>query len=183
KKIKPRTVAIKRVFVFFGGSDPHNLTGMALQALSKPELASLEADIVIGENNPHKVEICELIKARENIHLHIQVDDISSIMAKADFAIGSGGVNTWERMCLGLFSMVITTADNQIHTVENLSAHKYIKYLGDHKIVSQSCIGVHIQNYVSKMTGNDRNILPIDGLGTNKIARHLRNGMKPIHEK
>ena len=79
--------------MFFGGLDPHNLTGMTLRALQS-QGSHLEVHAVIGENNPHRDEIHELVQLRNNTSLHIQVDDIASIMAKADFAIGSGGVNT-----------------------------------------------------------------------------------------
>ena len=41
-------------------------------------------------------------------------------MSKCDLAIASGGVNTWERLCLGLNSLVITVAENQIESMKNL---------------------------------------------------------------
>ena len=130
KRIKPRLEVVECVFVFFGGSDPHNLTGMTLRALSKPGLAHLEVHAVIGENNPHRDEIHELVQLRNNTSLHIQVDDIASIMAKADFAIGSGGVNTWERICLGLPSITVGFADNQILLLQRLQQNGFVKNLG-----------------------------------------------------
>ena len=87
KKYKPRNGDVKRIFVFFGGSDPHNLTGMTLRALSEPELAYLKVDAVIGNNNPQRAELQELISKRPLTHLSIQVDDIASILAKADLAM------------------------------------------------------------------------------------------------
>ncbi|MBN4080856.1 UDP-2,4-diacetamido-2,4,6-trideoxy-beta-L-altropyranose hydrolase [Caldithrix abyssi] len=140
KKIKPRYGSVKRVFVFFGGSDPHNLTGMTLRVLSEPELAQLAVDAVIGENNPHRDEIHELVEARDNIHLHIQVDDMATIMAKADLAIGSGGVNTWERMCLGLPALSISFADNHTILLKDLVKNNYVTYLGRAAEVDETLI-------------------------------------------
>ena len=112
KKGKPRNGDVKRIFVFFGGSDPHNLTGMALRALSDSELVHMEVDAVIGENNPHQAELKKLVTQRPHTNLHIQVDEITSIIEKADLAIGSAGVNTWERICMGLPAVVISYAEN-----------------------------------------------------------------------
>lgn len=175
KRMQPRSEFVERVFVFFGGSDPHNLTGITLRALSEPEFAHLVVDAVIGTNNPHRDEIHELVQSQDNIHLHIQVDDMATIMAKADLAIGSGGVNTWERMCLNLFSIVITTANNQIPTIENLNAHKHLKFLGDHKMINQNSIGALVRKYVLNVGGIERSTLTVDGMGTNRVAQFLKN--------
>jgi len=130
EKIKHHNDDVKRLFIYFGGSDPHNLTGMALQAVSVPELNNLEVDVVIGENNPHKDVLFKLVEALDNTHLHIQVDDMATIMSKADLAIGSGGVNTWERMCLGLPALTISFAENHTMLLKDLSKNGYVTYLG-----------------------------------------------------
>jgi len=177
KKLKPHYGDVKNIFVFFGGSDLHNLTAMTLRALSLPELDHLHVDVVIGENNPHRDEIQQLTESQNLTHLHVQVDDMVSIMVKADLAVASGGVNTWERMCLDLFSMVITTANNQIPTIENLNAHRHVKFLGDHKKVNQSSISAHINEYVYNMSEIQRNKMLIDGLGTNRVSKLLSNNL------
>jgi len=120
KSIKIRSKEIKRVFIFFGGSDPLNLTSMTLKALSGSELAFLEVDIVIGSTNQNQKELKKLVALRTLTHLHIQVDNISEIMLKADFAIGAGGVNFWEQICLGIPSCVISFAENQRIVLKDL---------------------------------------------------------------
>ncbi len=130
KSLKQRNGKVNRIFVFFGGSDPHNLTGMALRALSEPELTHLEVDVVIGENNNHRDKIQKLAELRDLTHLHIQVDNMASIMKKADLAIGSGGSTTWERMCLNLESHVIISAENQKDVNEHLNNNNYISLIG-----------------------------------------------------
>ena len=130
KKIKPRTGEIKRVFVFFGGSDRDNVTAKALEALSHPDLMHLEVDGVIGESNPHKGEIEVLVKTRSNTFLHVQVENMAELMARADLALGAGGSTTWERLCLGLPSLVISIAANQTPTNQALMEAGYITFLG-----------------------------------------------------
>jgi len=130
KKVKLRTGEVQRIFVFFGSVDSKNMTAKTLRALSGPELTHLAVDVVIGENNPNRNEIHELAVTRDNFYLHIQVDDIAGIMAKADLAIGSGGVNTWERMCLGLPSLTISIADNHHLLLKDLAKNGYVTHLG-----------------------------------------------------
>ena len=175
KHLKPRTGTVHRVFVFFGGVDSHNVTSMALRALSVSDCDDLQVDVVIGENNQHRSQITDLVAKRARTKLHVQVENIAELMVQADLALGAGGINTWERMCLDLFSMVITTANNQIPTIKHLNAHKYVKFLGDHKKVNESSLGANINEYVNNMSEIKRNKMLIDGLGTNRVSKALSN--------
>ena len=56
---------------------------------------------------------------------------MASIMTNADLAIGSGGVNTWERMCLSIPSMIISFAKNQVIILQDLVKHGLVEHLGD----------------------------------------------------
>jgi len=163
---------ISRVFIFFGGSDPHNLTGLALSALSEPKLSKLEVDVVVGENNPLINEITKIASYRPKTYLHIQVDRMASIMAKSDIALGSGGVNTWERLCLKIPSLVITTANNQIATINDLHNNGYIEYLGHKDSISKADIinGLLKWNELEQPEYKD---LRIDGKGAKKVAQTI----------
>ena len=101
-----------KIFVFFGGSDPKGLTALTIDAINELNKKELKADIVIGKNNLEYEKIKRKVDLNKNIKLHNQVDYIASIMANSDFAIGSAGVNTWERICLGLPSIIISFAEN-----------------------------------------------------------------------
>lgn len=55
---------LRRVFVFFGGSDPSDLTGKTLKALMDPRLIYLEVDVVVGGNYIHHESLNMLSKER-----------------------------------------------------------------------------------------------------------------------
>lgn len=112
--IKPRDGSLKRILVFFGGSDPGNETGKALAALATPDFAEIALDVVVGESNPHRERVRNLCAARPNIFFHCQVSNIAELMAKADLSIGAGGTATWERLALGLPALITAVADNQV---------------------------------------------------------------------
>ena len=127
KKCDHNNDEVKKVFVFFGGIDQDNLTLLVLKSLCKEELEYLLVDVVIGSNNPNKSEIEKFIQYRKNIKLYIQIENISELMCKADIAVGAGGTTTWERIALGLPSIVITLADNQISFTRDLDKDGFIK--------------------------------------------------------
>jgi UDP-2,4-diacetamido-2,4,6-trideoxy-beta-L-altropyranose hydrolase len=125
-----KTDQVRQIFVFFGGTDPDNLTALTLSALSSPAFERVAVDVVIGANNPNKEAIEAQATAAPNITLHAPRPHLADLMAKADLAIGAGGTTTWERCCLGLPSLVVSVAENQRPGCEALVAEGVIDYLG-----------------------------------------------------
>jgi spore coat polysaccharide biosynthesis predicted glycosyltransferase SpsG len=70
-------------------------------------------------------------------------------MAKADMAIGAGGSTNWERLCLGLPSVVITLADNQVLVNKYLQKIGLIKLIGDVDLITKNQILTIIKNVLS----------------------------------
>lgn len=128
--VPPRT-ELRRVLVFFGGGDPANLTGRALQALMDPALAHLGVDVVLGLQTPHRQAVAELVDRRPHTTLHDPLPSLAGLIARADLAIGAGGATTWERACLGLPSVVVVIAANQLPCAQALDHASHIKLLGD----------------------------------------------------
>jgi UDP-2,4-diacetamido-2,4,6-trideoxy-beta-L-altropyranose hydrolase len=134
-----------RVLVFFGGSDPDNLTRRALDALSDSPLAHLNVDVVVGASNPHREQITEQAKRRTNTQVYPPRPHLADLMAAADLCVGAGGATTWERCCLGLPSLVVSIAANQRRACEVLAAANLIVYAGRVAEVGRSKLrsGIH----------------------------------------
>ncbi|MCP9941932.1 UDP-2,4-diacetamido-2,4,6-trideoxy-beta-L-altropyranose hydrolase [Cyanobium sp. ATX 6E8] len=128
--VPPRT-ELRRVLVFFGGVDPSNLTVQALGALLAPELAHLAVDVVLGLQSPHRQAVAELVARRPHTTLYDPLPSLAGLIARADLAIGAGGATTWERACLGLPSLVVAIADNQLPFAVALDQVGAIQLLGD----------------------------------------------------
>ena len=116
--LRERDGRVRRVLIFFGGSDSYNMTGMALAALSGAEFDRLEVDVVIGPNNVHRARLERAIAERPLTTAYGHRPHLADLMAQADLAIGAGGTTTWERLCLGLPSLVVSIAENQEPTCE-----------------------------------------------------------------
>ena len=167
----------KRIFVFFGGTDPDNITGLALGALSDRALQQLEVDVVIGSNNPNQEEIIAQVARRPQTNLHVQTSKIAELMAHADLAIGAGGTTTWERICLGLPSLVFTLAENQVAASCELEALGAIEVIKTIKNIDRSDLARIIKNMLLKAYDSRRSASMlglVDGLGTLRVLEAIR---------
>jgi UDP-2,4-diacetamido-2,4,6-trideoxy-beta-L-altropyranose hydrolase len=130
-----RDGSVRRVLVFLGGSDQTNETGKVLSALAHQEFSSLAVDVVLGLNHPCPDVIVEMAAARPGTTVHRNLLSLAGLMARSDLMIGSGGTTTWERMSLGLPSIVITVAENQRLINEVLMRDGLIEHLGASVVV------------------------------------------------
>lgn len=156
---------VERIFVFFGGSDANNVTGMALEVLSHPNLQSVQVDVVVGANNPHLNSIQQQIANRPNTTLYGPRSHLADLMAKADLALGAGGVSTSERLCLGVPSMVISIAENQVESCLALHRAGYINYLGCQEEVNAT----DLFDKLLAMMGNPQNLIRMSSAGKNLV--------------
>lgn len=165
---------VRRVLVFFGGTDPENLTGRCLEALNDPALSEIDVNIVVGANNPHKEALRRQAAARGRTHLHEPRLHLADLMAKADLAIGAGGTTTWERCCLGLPSLVISIAENQQPSCDALATANIIDYLGHHKDVEIDDIvratTQLVNDSVRRQRLTENSSALVDGLGVQRVV-------------
>jgi UDP-2,4-diacetamido-2,4,6-trideoxy-beta-L-altropyranose hydrolase len=131
-----RSAARPRLNVCFGGSDPTGETAKALRAATG--LGGIDLDVVVGPAARLNPELIEAARAMPHVTLHRAPTQgtLAELMAAADLALGAGGVMQWERLCLGVPSLVVATADNQRAQVDTMVAAGAIRYLGEHSQVT-----------------------------------------------
>ena len=180
KKLKHPANEVKRIFVFFGGTDPDDMTSKALIALSQPDLLFLEVDVVIGKTNPNLNKVIDLVNDRPKTTLHIQVENMAELMSKSDMALGAGGANTWERLCLKIPSLVVTIAQNQVPFTQLLHERHIQEWIGESKKLDLKKIECAILHAISDSgfykKWNPSFFNEIDGLGTKRVANMLTKG-------
>jgi UDP-2,4-diacetamido-2,4,6-trideoxy-beta-L-altropyranose hydrolase len=167
---------VTRILLYLGGNDTDNLIGMALEALCAPELEHLFVEAVIGPNNQHQEQLEKQAKKCPGTRLHIQPENFTELMLRADFCIGAGGTTTWERLCLGLPSLVITVAENQVGFTKELDTAGYVCWLGNNEQVSVSDIRKSLISEIHKQQNQKKNPdLPslVDGYGALRVAEKL----------
>lgn len=166
----PRRTELRRVLVFFGGVDPQNFTVRALEALMDPLLVDLAVDVVIGRQCLHSKEIEGLVAKRLNTTLYHSLPSLAGLIARADLALGAGGANTWERACLGLPSIVIALAENQLPFTEALNELGCVHFLGQGLSVTHEKIKSALINNLGQNIQNFNMNLVVDGHGAHRVA-------------
>ena len=169
----------KRFFIFFGGNDLDNLTQITLNVFNKQLLKDEFIDIVVGSKYKFLYSLMEVANARPRTKVYVQTNNIAKIMSKADYAICSGGVNTWERLCLNLESHVIINAENQRKHILGLEKKKLLRIIGNAYNINENKILRHIMGQIINQKKSKRKFLNIcDGSGVYRTTKVLLNSIK-----
>ena len=174
-RVKPRTGPVKRVLVFFGGVDADNYTGRAVEALIDLGIDGLHVDVVVGAQQPHREQI-ELACTMQHFECHVQTKCMAELMATADLAIGAGGSATWERCCLGLPTLSICTAENQVRQIAD-AASEGLLYAPAIKDDLTGTIRRHLcalmENGYLRLSISRRAMQVVDGRGVLRVIGNL----------
>lgn len=130
RRLRQRDGTVSRILVFFGGSDATNQTQKVLDALRILSRPDILIDVVVGINNPHQHEIKATCNELPNVAYHCQTSNMAELIRVADIAIGAGGATTWERCALGLPTLTVVFADNQLQTTLDLDELGATLFLG-----------------------------------------------------
>ncbi|EOW9128386.1 UDP-2,4-diacetamido-2,4,6-trideoxy-beta-L-altropyranose hydrolase [Vibrio cholerae] len=111
-----------KILVTMGGIDEPNATLSVLKALVTKVDAHFT--VLLSKRAPHYSEISEYCSMFINVS-HIEfTDDMATLMLDHHIGIGAPGSTSWERACLGLPSILIPLADNQVDICSKLVAFK-----------------------------------------------------------
>ncbi len=169
-----QTQKTKRILIGFGGTDNKNTAGLTLDALSNIEA---EIDVLVGSNSPNLSALRTCAKKKGSIHLHTDVDDVSTLMANASIALGAGGGTSWERCCMGLPSLLIQTADNQEFLVRALAQAGGARFIGTSEDLSVETLAEEVSYLIDNHTLREQMgktaALLCDGLGAGRTLCEL----------
>ena len=175
--LRQRDGQLRRLLVFFGGMDASDQTSMALRAIAALEVEEWETDVVVGATNPHREAVAQFCRLHTGFHYHCQTSRMAELMASADLAIGGGGTTTWERFAVGLPSIVVTVADNQVPATLCMAAQGRLLYLGDHRRVREQSLTSllaslqHMPHWLNLLS--ERSAEMLDGRGLSRVLRNF----------
>lgn len=168
---------VKNILVTFGGADPHNLTLRAVKALERIP-GDFYITVVLGLGNPNKQQIRDYIDSiQRNICVLENVSNMGELMAEADIAISSGGSTTWELCCLGVPTLQVVLAKNQMETVIEVDRRGAVINLGWYQDVTereiqQKVAGLMADSGKRQMMSGCGKLL-IDGQGAQRVASEI----------
>lgn len=180
----PRRGPVKRILVFFGGTDQHNLTGRSVSAFLELKRDDIRLDVVMNSPSQHVAEIQGLTKPHTNITVHDTLPSLASLILQADLAIGASGATSWERCALGLPSLVITLAENQKPVAAELNERGIVRWLGHFNAVTDDSLREELLEAISchdLYDWSSKCLLLADAHGTKRtcceILQHLYKGI------
>lgn len=183
KLLAERSGEIDRILVCYGGSDPGNETAKALAAIKTLSAGSLAVDVAIGLTNPHADAVSTLCRELPRTELFRGANNMAELMARADLAIGAGGSMCWERCSLGLPTIAVHIADNQIGALTALARAGAVAYLGSGPSVTadqiEGSVKLMVENPAqTRLMGETAQAL-VDGEGSERVHTAMRLTMGP----
>lgn len=168
-----------RLLVSLGGVDRSNVTGKVLDALAEIQPASIERiAVVLGHGAPWIDDIGARAAAMPiPTEVIVNASNMAELMTDADFCIGAAGTTSWERCCLGLPTLVIILAGNQLAVSEGLERKGAALSLGwfdaDFKRRLQTALVTAVsQDWMAGMSHAAAAVT--DGYGTSRTMDTLR---------
>ena len=164
---------IKRILISFGGTDEFGLTKLSLLALLQLKQYNFDIDVVLSSKHCDIALIKEKAETHNNITLHSDLPTLAELMAKSDLAMGTSGTTSWERICLGLSSITITVADNQIKIADYLNKNGLTNWIGHYDQIKKQDIFKAVNNAIVsgvKKEWIERSIGLIDGKGVDRVC-------------
>lgn len=174
-----RSGTIEHILVYFGGVDEANLTGRSLEALLVADCSNLKIDVVLPLAGPHRKSVCSLAARMPAVKIHDNLPSLANLMVKADLGIGAGGATSWERLCLGLPTLIVTLSENQVPIAKSLQANNLARWLGHHDEISTEDLADALRPLLQGGLApgwSDRCRATVDGAGANRISALLALG-------
>lgn len=169
------TSKIERLLVTMGGIDKGNATGKTLEALKDCSLPrECRITVILGLDSPWLSCVNDLAANMPwPTKVKVNVQNMAELMANSDLVIGAAGITSWERCCLGLPSLIVVLAQNQLEASVALKKSGCAKVLGTQDEISKNLRlllqELTINQELAKMTQASYAIT--DGQGVNRIKR------------
>lgn len=161
-----------KLLLSMGGVDKPNATLKVLEALSLRG-AKFDTTVLLSERAPHFNSVSSFCKRNEDWVKHILFsENMANLMLMHTIAIGASGSTSWERACMGMPSIIIPLAKNQLKICRNLVNAGCAISLCKEEIANTLNFKLDelLSNY-EKMTSN--NLTICDGMGTKRVVKKI----------
>ena len=172
----PSRELVRNILVCFGGSDQKRLYRLVVEAFESIDMGSTRLTVVLGGSSQHLAFFERLTHHDKRVCIYKKQTTLASFMATADLFVGSIGMTTWERCCLGIPTIAISLADNQEQIAERLNSEGVIKWVGNKESINCGGLKEQFLSFLETAdTGidRDRQCTLVDGRGVLRIVTAL----------
>ncbi|MCS7171277.1 MAG: UDP-2,4-diacetamido-2,4,6-trideoxy-beta-L-altropyranose hydrolase [Aquificaceae bacterium] len=177
-KVGKKTIRkrLRKVFVSFGGDDARSTTPKVIKLLreSYPEL---ELFVVVGKGFKNKEEIYGLVDERVKVFEGLSGEEMKNLMSVVDVAVSAGGQTTYELARVGVPSVLVSVADNQLLNCKGWEKAGFAFYAGwweDKELWQRLLESVEkLKDYELRLKMSKIGRKLIDGKGALRVVRKL----------
>ncbi len=126
KKIKDN---IKSTMVTFGGDDAKNMTPKILKLLNK-KYPELNKNVIIGRAYQNIDEIKKYAGKNTNLIYYPDAEKMKEVMLNSDIAISAGGQTLYELARVGVPTIGICVAENQLGNIKEWKRIGFLEHAG-----------------------------------------------------
>lgn len=161
-----------KLLLSMGGVDKSNATLKVLEVLSMKK-TKIDTTVLLSERAPHFNSVASFSKKNEGWIKHIPFsENMAELMLQHTIAIGAPGSTSWERACMGLPSIIIPLATNQIQICRNLVNAGCAISLSKEDFLNTLKLGLQklLDNFD---TMRIKNLDICDGMGCQRVAKKI----------
>lgn len=170
---------VRSLGVFMGGTDPGSASARVLRTCRQAGFTGL-VEVVSSSVNPHLAELQAACAALPPTRLTLDEPDLSAFFARHDLQIGAGGGASWERCCMGVPSIGLVLAANQLAVLPELSKMQVLQVarfdedsdLAEVPALSQVVKDL-LQDSAARRGLGERAARLVDGRGAQRVALSL----------
>lgn len=170
---------VKRILLTVGGSDNWNYTDLLLGELV--EHINCTFHVVIGPVFPYKEELMKKYSEYQNVVFEI-TPRMSEVVNKCDIAISSSGSTLYELGLLGVPTIAIIVADNQIGLATRMHQDELINCLGEIKAITGEQLRAELVSLMQDITRRQemqiKNRAALNANGVVSIAANIKDLIK-----
>lgn len=161
---------VHSIGIFMGGVDSGGHSLGVLDALDAIGFDG-EVEVVATSANPHLGDLRERVAARANTRLSLDLPDLAAFFGRHDLQVGAGGGASWERCCIGVPTLLVVVAPNQLSVAPLLADAGVAASAGD---PAPASLAQHLRTLISNpefrasLADNSQRL--VDGLGATRAA-------------
>jgi UDP-2,4-diacetamido-2,4,6-trideoxy-beta-L-altropyranose hydrolase len=166
-----------QIHLFFGSGDG---AGHALRfsRLLLGNFPNSRLKLVAGVSSVHR-EALQVLAAESagRLGFELGAKDMAAHMSDCALAIGTPGMSTWERACMGLPTLYLTNAENQTAILRELTALRFCEWLGHADKISDDAFILGVRKFLGDPLSLSRmrakGLQMIDGRGLHSVIQAM----------
>lgn len=167
---------VRSLGIFMGGTDLDCISAQVLAVCREQVGFTGLIEVVSTSGNPHLSALRAECARWPNTSLTLDLPNLARFFARHDLQIGAGGGATWERCCIGVPSILVALAANQISVLNAIDSLGLASSTSLSPTELAGSIRKILADPTLRLRMSRKAVLMIDGRGAERAASYLVQG-------